>query len=278
MKSPYRETARAFDALAPAYDEAYGPQENEVMAWMRRESLELLQKTFPEGSRLLEIGCGTGAEAVALARAGRTVLATDLSPRMASLAHAKAAAARVEDRVAGLAVPAAGVGLLRPSRPFDGAYASFGALNCEPDLPGLAASLSRLIGPGGAFVCSVMPPCCPFEVAWFLLHGRPSAALRRFRRDWQAADIGPAPDGARLSVPTRYLSLRDLRRAFEPEFAFQQAMSLGLLLPPPYLDPVFRQRPRLFSALEPLERILRTRWPWRAWGDHVAVVFRRGQP
>ena len=275
MRTSYDETSRAFDALAPGYDSLYGPGENAVMAWMRRESLQLLRSTFAEGSHLLEIGCGTGDEAVALARSDRTVVATDVSPRMVSMARAKAAAAGVEDRVTAVALPAAGVGLLRPTRPFDGAYASFGALNCEPDLAGLSTSLARLVAPGSAFICSVMPPCCPFEIAWFLLHGRPRNALRRFRDHWQIADIGQDREGARLSVSTRFVSLRDLRTALEPDFAFRRVISLGLLLPPTYLDPVFRRHRRLFSTLEQLERILRARWPWRTWGDHIAAVFRR---
>lgn len=278
MRAPYDETARAFDALASAYDALYGPEENAVMAWMRRQSLDLLKAVFPVGSRLLEIGCGTGDEAVALAAAGRPVVATDLSPRMAAVTQAKARAAGLADHVTALAVPAAGVGLLRPGRPFNGAYASFGALNCEHDLSRLAASLSRLVALGGGFVCSVMPRCSPFEITWFLLHGRPRLALRRFKRGWQAAAIGPDVDGVRLTVPTRYLTLDDLRRAFEPHFAFRRSMSLALLLPPPYLDPVFRRHRRLFSTLAKLERRLRTRRPWRAWGDHIAVVFRRVAP
>jgi len=278
VKPRYKDTARAFDALAQGYDELYGTGGNAVMTWMRRQNLDLLKATFPAGSHLLEIGCGIGDEAVALAAAGRSVVATDLSPRMAAATQAKARAAGLAGSVAGLAVPAAGVGLLRPTRPFDGAYASFGALNCEPDLAGLSASLARLVAPRGAFVCSVMPPCSPFEIAWFLLHGRPRVALRRFKRGWQSADIGPSGASARLRVPTRYLSLGDLRRAFEPSFALRRSLSLALLLPPPYLDPVFRHRRRLFSILEKLERGLRTRRPWRTWGDHIAVVFHRVAP
>jgi cyclopropane fatty-acyl-phospholipid synthase-like methyltransferase len=60
------------------------------MAWMRRENVTLLEDTFPRGSRLLEIGCGTGDEALYLARRGRIVLATDISPRMAAETLAKA--------------------------------------------------------------------------------------------------------------------------------------------------------------------------------------------
>ena len=101
----YREIAHAFDVVAGDYDAVYGSEGNAVMTWMRRESLALLYEAFPLGSHLLEIGCGTGEEAVALAQAGRRVLATDISPQMAARTQAKAQDVGVKDRVTALAAP-----------------------------------------------------------------------------------------------------------------------------------------------------------------------------
>lgn len=276
MRPNNLDTARAFDAVASHYDAAYGPQGNAVMTWMRGESLELLKATFPHGSSLLEIGCGTGEEAVALARAGRSVLATDISPKMAAIAQAKAQAAGLGDRVTALATSAGGVGSLQPTSPFDGAYASFGALNCEPHLERLGAALTRLIRPGGAFVCSVMGRYCPFEMAWFLLHGRLRLAFRRLDPSWQSASVA-GPESVVAHVVTRYLTVKDLKRALSSTFAVEQTRSLPLLLPPPYLDGVFQKYRGLFDVLEPVERHLSRRWPWRLLGDHIALVLRRRQ-
>jgi len=274
MDGEYLQTARAFDAVAGGYDAAYGPEGNAVMGWLRQESLALLQETFPPGSRLLEIGCGTGEEALVLARAGRTVLATDVSPGMAARTLAKARAAGLVDRVTALALPAGRLGALHPALPFDGAYASFGGLNCEPDLAGLADALARLLRPGAVFVCSVMARWCPFEIGWFLLHGRPRTAFRRLRRGWQPVPVA-GPAGVRVTVPVRYLSVRDVTGTFAPVFALERALSLPLLLPPPYLDDLFRRRRALFGRVEGLERWLRERWPLRLLGDHVALVLRK---
>jgi SAM-dependent methyltransferase len=273
MIPEYLETARSFDTIAPHYDAVYGPAGNAVMTWMRRESLALLEATFPAGSRLLEIGCGTGHEALALARAGRHVLATDISPGMAARTAARARTAGVADRVTALSLPAGGLAALRPSAPFDGAYASFGALNCEPQLGHVALAMKRLLRPGGAFVCSVMARWCPFEIAWFLLHGRPTAALRRLRRGWQPAPVAGG-GSTEVSVSTRYLSIGDLARAFGAAFHVEATMALPLLLPPPYLDDLYRGRRSLFERLEPWERLLRDRWPFRLCGDHIVLVLR----
>lgn len=273
MRHSSIDTSKAFDAVAPHYDSVYGLGSNTMMSWMRGQSLNLLEATFPPGSRLLEIGCGTGEEAVALAQARRHVLATDISPRMAALTAERSRDAGLADRVTALCLPAGGVAALRITEHFDGAYASFGGLNCEPQLGPLCGALSRLLKPGGAFVCSVMARWCPFEIAWFCLHGQPSTAFRRLHRGWQPAPVAGAK-GADVTVATRYLALSDVKRAFRDGFQIEMTMALPLLLPPPYLDELYRKRRSLFDKLEPWERRLRTRWPFRRWGDHIALVLR----
>lgn len=272
MRPDYKTAADAFDLVAPEYDAAYGPTGNAVMGWLRQESLALLMETFPRGSQLLEIGCGTGEEALRLAREGRSILATDVSPKMASQAHTKAAAEGLGDRVSALVLPAGKIGALHPKAPFDGAYASFGALNCEPDLKSVASELARLLRPEGYFVCSVMARWCPFEIGWYMLHARPRTALRRLRGGWQQAPVAGSAD-TRATVPVRYLSTGDVAGTFDPAFELQQVFSLPLLLPPPYLDKLFRRHRALFARLEPWERRLRVRRPWRNWGDHLALVM-----
>ncbi|MEE8370243.1 MAG: class I SAM-dependent methyltransferase [Dehalococcoidia bacterium] len=274
MRPDYLTTAQAFDAIAPDYDAAYGPDSNAMMAWLRQESLALLQETFPPGSRLLEIGCGTGDEALYLAQAGYTILATDISTRMAARTHAKARAAGLADRVTTLALPGGCLDALRPPLPFDGAYASFGSLNCEPKLPRMADALAGLLRPGAAFVCSVMGRWCLFELAWFLLHGRPRTAFRRLPRGWQPASV-TGSEGFQVSVLVRYLSVEEVARVFAPAFTVERVLALPLFLPPPYLENLFRRHRVLFGRLEVWERRLRERWPWRYLGDHVALVLRK---
>jgi len=273
----YVRTGRAFDAVAASYDAIYGPDGNAIMAWMRAESLAVLSETFPPGSRLLEIGCGTGEEALYLAERGRSVLATDLSPAMAARTLAKAQVAGSGGRVAAVALPARHLEALRPAKGdlFDGAYASFGALNCEPDMRPVMAALAGLLKPHSAFVCSVMARCCPFEIAWYLAHGHPGRAVRRFR-GWQLAPVSGAGIGAWVGV--RYLRSRDILAACpDPaSFGLEMLMSLPLLLPPPYLDELFRRRPEFFRRMEDWERRLRKRKPWCEWGDHILLVLRRG--
>jgi SAM-dependent methyltransferase len=269
----YSHVSRAFDSAAADYDLLY--QGNQIMAWMRVESLAVLQSSFAPGSLLLEVGCGTGEEALSLARLGHRIVATDISPAMIGAARAKAIASGVQ----GLSwrVIAAGqlLELAHEHEPgsFDGAYSSFGGLNCEPGLAPAAKALARLLRPGAVFAASVMNRVCLWEIAWGLAHLRPREAFRRLGKDWIQAGLA-APEG-RLAVPTRYYSPGAFARAFWPHFKLQSIRGLPAILPPPNLEHVLLRHPTLLARLEALEYRFRDRIPFRSLGDHCLVTLVR---
>lgn len=268
----YEAVASAFDEAAGSYDRLYGT--NRIMAWMRGESLALLMSAFRPGSRLLEVGCGTGEEALALAAAGYRIVATDVSPAMIQTAQAKPQPPGAPP-VSWRALPAGRLAELADEGGdrFDGAYSSFGALNCEPDLRPVARALARLLPPGAPLVCSVMNRWCLWEIGWSLVHLRPREAFRRARPGWRPAGLA-SPQGS-LAVPVRYYSPGALARALAPCFAAKWTMGLPVALPPPYLSPLLERRGRLFARLEALDGRLRVRAPFRGLGDHFAMVLVR---
>ncbi|MEU3096844.1 class I SAM-dependent methyltransferase [Streptomyces sp. NPDC006967] len=73
--------AAVFDALGSEYEQAFGSSA------AHRASLDWLLERLPPGSRVLDVGSGTGRPtAAALARAGHRVLGVDVSPVMVELA------------------------------------------------------------------------------------------------------------------------------------------------------------------------------------------------
>lgn len=272
MSQPYyHQVAQAFDQAAQNYDDLY--QSNQIMAWMRQESLAALQAAFPPGSHLLEIGCGTGEEALVLAHRGYSIVATDISPAMIETCRRKAAT-QGSPAVEWRAVPAGQVDTLLDEydpAAFDGAYASFGALNCEPNLEAVAATLACLLRPGSRVVCSIMGRWCAWEIAWGLLHLRPRQAFRRLGQDWIGA--GLASPGGTLSVPVRYYTPGSFARAFKLHFRVSAVSGLPVFLPPPYLDHVLVRHPALFPRLARVERSLRDRLPFYLLGDHFLLIM-----
>ena len=258
--------AQAFDAIAADFDARFIPWRS-VQA-QRRAVRRALTEAFPEGARLIEVGGGTGEDALWLAEQGRQVLLTDASPSMVAAASAKCG-----DRVR-TAIAAAEdfddlADLLAGEPLFDGAYSVFAALNCVSDLTGFAQALARLLRPEAPLLLVLFGTCCPGEMIVETLRGRPRSALRRFRR----GDI-PAKLGGR-EFTVRYHRARDLARMMSPWFHLESRKGIGVFVPPSAAEPWISSHPRLLGALEALDRLATS--PLAALGDHVLYRFLRSQ-
>jgi hypothetical protein len=139
-------------------------------------------------------------------------------------------------------------------------------LNTINDWRGLARRLAQLLKPGGKVVLVPMGPVCPWEIGWYLLHGQVKTALRRL------GERAPAKIGDSV-IPIWYPSARRLKADFAPWFDHVETQSLGLWLPPSYLDHFVDRRPKLFEWLNRLEQA--TAKLTGGWGDHYIVVFQR---
>jgi ubiquinone/menaquinone biosynthesis C-methylase UbiE len=77
----------AFDTLAPTYDNDFTQQA--IGQILRARVHQRLLSHFSASQHVLEIGCGTGEDALFLAEQGITVTATDASEEMLSIAREK---------------------------------------------------------------------------------------------------------------------------------------------------------------------------------------------
>jgi SAM-dependent methyltransferase len=255
-----------FDALAADYDRR--EIENPIRQVMRSRSLSALERAFPSGATLIDVGCGTGTEAIWLAQRGYRVTAVDSSQAMLDVLGRRAAAANLDISTRQLKagdlsqlVEELGEGA------FDGAYSSFGALNTEPSLDRSLAALSRLVRPGGRIVLSVMNRWCLAEMALMVAGGRAGEAFRRLRRSLTVA-VGES------RTEVTYPSWPKLKRALNPEFKTLSVEALTLLLLP-YAWPALAPHARAYGALARIDRVLAPRPPFAWLGDHLLVVAER---
>jgi SAM-dependent methyltransferase len=259
------ETQRAFDSVAVDYD---GPRgNNELIQRMRVQLWDTVQRELAPGAHLLDLGCGTGLDAVEFARRGYQVLATDWSPQMVERTRARATASGLATRVgtAHLGVQQ----LDQLSAKFDGIYSNFGPLNCAPDLRAVADECARLLHPGGKLVFSVIGRICPWELAHYGVRGRFRRATVRWARKPMAVGMN------RHVIWTRYYLPREFHRAFAEHFALSSYRALSLFLPPPYLVEFYRRHRRGCERLGRLDDRLGG-WPLlRDMGDHFLIVMQR---
>ncbi|HKR75432.1 MAG TPA: class I SAM-dependent methyltransferase [Rhodanobacter sp.] len=260
-----RDTQRAFDSVAADYD---GPRgNNELIQRMRSTLWDAVCRVLPTGGRLLDLGCGTGLDALEFARRGYQVVATDWSPQMVARAQVRAAAAGMEARVA-----TAHLGIQQLDRlddAFDGIYSNFGPLNCAPNLHAVAAECARLLRPGGWLVFSVIGRICPWELVHYVLRGRWRRAGVRAARGATAVGMN------RHTIWTRYYLPREFYRAFSGHFTLAGHRALSLFLPPPYLVDYYRRHYRYCECLGWLDDRFGALPLLRDMGDHFLIVMQR---
>lgn len=257
---------RAFDRLAPRYDEACS---GVLFRWMRDQVHERLAQAFPPGSRVLEIGCGSGLDTAFLVRQDVHVVACDPAPAMIQRARERLCAIEspgraqliccgVNDLDAHLSAPLT----------FDGIVSNFGALNCVPRLDALGRLAIRRLRPGGRVIVGLMSRTCAIEMGWFLLKGDRQRAFRRLRRP-------PVPVNVEgLEVPTWYHGVAHLQAALGPTFALRRLTGLAVAVPPPYLEARWTGTPRpVRRAAEAIDRAVATSWPFNRLGDHLMAEF-----
>ncbi|MEU9121373.1 class I SAM-dependent methyltransferase [Streptomyces sp. NPDC048506] len=140
--------AEAFDAIGDRYDDAFPHKEGQLAsgAW--------LSEALPAGSRILDVGCGTGLPtARQLSQAGHRVVGIDLSPSMVKLAR---------DNAPGIEAHRLDIADLRGGRlggpgSFDGIAAFFTLLMLpRAEIPYALGLLHDLLRPEGLLALSMV--------------------------------------------------------------------------------------------------------------------------
>ncbi len=261
-----------FDTLAPTYDDTF--TNSPIGRYLRKQVHARLDLLFQPGNHVLELGCGTGEDALYLAGRGVHVTATDASEGMLAIVREKArgnALVRVERLdLRDLALTP------RPPLPqgegelFDGVFSNFGALNCLDDWRPLADWLAEKVKPGGIVAFGVMSPFCLWEIGWHGLHLDFTTATRRWRKNTTFQ-----PDENAKPTPVQYPTIRRLTRDFAPWFRRVHVQPIGMFLPPSDAFGVIEKRPRLFWLLTGLEQRFARYSKLALLADHYWIEFAR---
>ena len=258
---------RPFDHAAASYDRDFSqPALGRCLRLLVRDNL---RQFLPPTGRVLELGCGTGEDALWLAEQGWQVLASDSSQAMLAVSDAKFAA--YGD---GMNLKAQPLDLNQPldwiaiEGDFELVFANFGVLNCVADRRRLAEELAARTTPTAIVALVVMGPSCVWEIGYHLGRGRLRSALRRWTEP-------QAPVGNGAQVRVWYPSPARLQAEFAPWFRPLAWRAIGLLIPPSYLAPRLEKRPSLLNALARLESLIASAplSPWLA--DHYLAIFER---
>src|SRR5271156_3536604 len=169
------QTVRAFDSLAARYDDLF--TRSMIGRAQRSAVWKVLSETFNPGGHILEINCGTGEDALFLARNGLSVVACDASEQMIRTARQRMGA-EDPDAAIHFEVLATEKLFFRPDDLFDGALSNFSGLNCVANLQQTASDLAAMVTPGAPVLLCFSTRFCLAETIWFLFQGQFRKAFR----------------------------------------------------------------------------------------------------
>lgn len=256
----------AFDTMAADYDQSFtfsnvGRAQREAV-WNRAAEI------FACGDRILELNCGTGEDALFLARRGMLVTACDASEQMIQHAKARKEFEAPDASISFHVLPTEHLNELAEQPLFDGVFSNFSGLNCVADLQLVARELSQLLRPGAKLLLCLSTRFCLWEMFYYAAKGNFSKAARR----WRGASQVSFDDH---SFFVYYPTIRDLRKSSAPAFTLRSVRGVGITVPPSYLERWISKHARLLSAMKRFDKTVCDLPLFRHIGDHMLLLLEK---
>lgn len=233
--------AADFDHTAHNYDQDFTATPiGKVQRELVFKSLKNCFSVTPQ-TRILEINCGTGEDALHFGELGAKVLATDISSQMVRISKQKT---HHLPNVTCEVLDINNLEKLQTQDKFDLIFSNFGGLNClsQIELKAFFKSASHRLKKDGLMALVIMPNFCLWETFYFSSKLQFSKAFRRRKKSGVMANV----DGE--NVQTYYYSPSQIR-GFARGFTELKTTPIGFFTPPSYLNDFFQNRPKTIKKL-----------------------------
>ena len=237
---------------------------NPVIRQWRQQVYGHVDQFIKPQSSILELNAGTGIDATRFSNHGHRVHATDLSDGMIIELKKKTETFSLRQKLTVQQISFEKLDEVNGK--FDYVFSNFGGLNCLKDLSIVAHQLPGLLNKGAGVTLVIMPPVCLWEWLW-IFKGQIRKAARRLSGKAMAHLEGEY-------FATYYHSLRSVKKAFGEQFRLVQSEGLGVFAPPPAATNFVKRYPRLTAFLGKLDSLVRTRFPFNRWGDHLIITLK----
>lgn len=254
-----------FDTYAQSYDNHF--TNSEIGKAQRSQvHLKLLKLVSFYNKSVLEINCGTGEDALWLAKQGATVLASDISQGMIDVARNKTLSNTVNFKQ----MAAQDISSLVPNS-YNIIFSNFGGLNClnNKDLQKFKNGCEQVQNTSDQLAFVIMGTNCKWERFFFGYKNDHIKANRRKNINGVEAII----NGNRFK--TYYYSPDYMKQLFKENYSYIAAKPIGLFVPPSYLETYFAKKKGLFGILKILDRFFGNFSFFSNYADHYLIVFKK---
>ena len=254
-----------FDLLAENYDVDFTEtaigrmQRSQVIKYL--DSLEFKNQE----TKILEINCGTGTDALYFSKRGLTITATDISGKMVAIAAKKAA--MEQQKIRTLQCNMLDIGNVFKNEEFDLIFSNFGGLNCisPKDHQLFAEAIHHLLKPGGQLIGVIMPRFCLWDSFYFFSKLKFRSGVRR----WYVKEMRIT--FKETSFPIWYYNPRKFSEFFNNKLKIRSIKPIGLFVPPSYLNGFFSRHPWLLKVLGKMDSWVGNFSWFSAFADHYLI-------
>jgi ubiquinone/menaquinone biosynthesis C-methylase UbiE len=253
-----------FDVAASTYDQSF--THTNIGMLQRRAVYQVFLKHLYQIKKVIEINCGTGEDAIWLAKQNIDVTATDISTKMIEVANTKSHLKNVNFIQADINF----ISEKFHNQTFDLLFSNFGGLNCltKIELEKFLINSATILSNKGKLVLVIMPKHTLWEKMYFFLT-RNFKAINRRTQDKIIANV----DGK--EVPTYYYNPSEIAFLAKSKFNLIEAKPIGFFVPPSYLESFFKRRKKTLHWLNKFELVIKD-WRFLAkYADHYIIVLQK---
>lgn len=259
-----------FDSAAASYDQDF--THSPIGKIQRQQVLGFLESTLPSSSiNVLEVNCGTGEDAIWLARKGHSVFCTDLSHAMLKVVHKKVKSEKLEDKIVYQQLDLKSINPSSVNGEFDLIFSNFAGLNClsPSELSKALDALTSFLKPNGKLILVFLGKFCAWETKYFLMKGQWGKAFRRLSNEPVIADV----DGEK--VKTWYYSVSEIKKLTKSKLVVTKRKAIGTYVPPSYLNPWFKNKLWLLNIFAFLDNLYGTMGIFTSLSDHYLIELEK---
>lgn len=264
MEPNFVNVSEAFSRQSGIFDRLY--KQNKLSEYLREKFRDEVNSHLKPNSRILELNCGTGMDAIYFAEKGHTILATDNARGMLAQLDQKIIEQGLQKNIQTLRCSFHDIDSIKDKK-FDHIVSNFGGLNCTDNLKDVLVKLSPLLTESGKITLVVMPKISPWELL-MAFKGKFKTAFRRFQKKTPAHIEG-------VHFFCYYYNPGYVTRILKKEFRLVSLKGIFITVPPEFYEDFVERYPKLFNILSKIDNRICRFFPFNYCCDHFMITMQK---
>lgn len=249
------------DNIAESYDDILS--KNRFSEILRPAFQNILMQSIQHGNKILDLGCGTGEDALFLAKKGFSVTGVDISQKMIEIAEKKAVTKDYNENLQFFCSDME-IFIIENTNKFDVIFSNFNAVNYVRDLNSFSANASTALNENGKLIFTVLNKISASEVFYNFVR-------LNLKRSWKAI------------FNRKELLLTDLNtffpgifsNFFKNHFYVKRITGIGIFIPPHNLTGMYNKLSFVLPLLFRLEKLTASVFPFYCFSDHYIIEMQK---